>query len=86
MKLSEDDDYFMNYWTGDVTSKRPNQPAQPGVLHTVDLRSSVASTSFYARGSLNVGGTGEDYDELRLAGEDDVELDIKTGKCHCMIL
>lgn len=86
MKISEDDDYFMNYWTGDVTSKRPTVAAQPGVLHTVDLRSSVASTSFYARGTLNVGGTGEDYDELRLAGEDDVELDIKTGKCHCMIL
>jgi Ras-related protein Rab-11A len=80
-------DYFMNYWTGEITRQIPSQVAETGMIYTVDPRSSVVSQSFYARGSLSMAGSRDDYDGIRLANEDeDAEFDLKKGKCYCNIL
>ena len=80
-------DYFMNYWTGEITRTVPTQSAEAGLLYAVDLRLSTASTSFYARGSLNMGSNRADWDTIRMEGEEDGDdVDVRSGKCYCNIL
>jgi small GTP-binding protein len=80
-------DYFMNYWTGKMTNELPTQAAETNLLYITERRSdSIVSSSFYARGSMSLGGGGNDYDGLRIAGEEDVDVELKRGKCYCNIL
>ena len=90
-------DYYCNYWTGDITTEVPIEPARTALEHEVVYRPPLVATESFCARTVSQESMDDENPALRVSvsnskGDEDMDeedalmLERLTGKCSCNVL